>query len=102
MAAESTLFKFLRPSLRPQSTDMSAAVMWGVAATTTAIWLVQVKISAFFPILYLLLFSFGIEFGSLVIDLCPFGAFPDLFLDWILGVLQFVLILVDLVGIFRL
>ncbi|XXG40022.1 hypothetical protein AAC387_Pa01g0838 [Persea americana] len=41
MAAESTLFKFLRPSLRPQSTDISAAVMWGVAATTTAIWLVQ-------------------------------------------------------------
>ncbi|KAK8942636.1 hypothetical protein KSP39_PZI008748 [Platanthera zijinensis] len=42
-ASVSGLFKFVRPSLRPQSTDISAAVTWGVAATTTALWLVQLK-----------------------------------------------------------
>ncbi|KAL7214606.1 hypothetical protein ACSBR1_026906 [Camellia fascicularis] len=36
------LFKFLRPSARPQSTDIQAAAMWGVCAATTAIWIVQV------------------------------------------------------------
>ncbi|CAL5343769.1 hypothetical protein ACSBR2_026311 [Camellia fascicularis] len=35
------LFKFLRPSARPQSTDIQAAAMWGVCAATTAIWIVQ-------------------------------------------------------------
>ena len=35
------LFKFLRPKLRPQSTDIQAAATWGVAATTTALWIVQ-------------------------------------------------------------
>lgn len=42
MAGESTMFKFLRPRLRPQPADIQAAALWGVAATTTAIWLIQV------------------------------------------------------------
>ncbi|KAM7499459.1 hypothetical protein LguiA_023873 [Lonicera macranthoides] len=37
----SGLFKFLKPSMRLQSTDVQAAAMWGVAATTTALWIVQ-------------------------------------------------------------
>ncbi|KAG9445288.1 hypothetical protein H6P81_016628 [Aristolochia fimbriata] len=41
MAAGSSMFKFLRPSLRPQSTDISAAVTWGVAGVTGALWLIQ-------------------------------------------------------------
>ncbi|KAL5569656.1 hypothetical protein UlMin_026231 [Ulmus minor] len=41
MAGKEGLFKFLRPGLRPQSTDIQAAAMWGVAAATTALWLVQ-------------------------------------------------------------
>ncbi|XP_010253042.1 PREDICTED: ubiquinol-cytochrome c reductase complex 6.7 kDa protein [Nelumbo nucifera] len=40
-AAGSGLFKFLRPGLRPQSTDIQAAAMWGVAVTTGALWLIQ-------------------------------------------------------------
>ncbi|KAL6977566.1 hypothetical protein U1Q18_026361 [Sarracenia purpurea var. burkii] len=40
-ASGSGLFKFLRPSTRLQSTDIQAATMWGVAAATTALWLVQ-------------------------------------------------------------
>nr|DAD38604.1 TPA_asm: hypothetical protein HUJ06_012926 [Nelumbo nucifera] len=42
MAASTSLFKFLRPGLRPQSADIQAAAMWGVAATTGALWLIQV------------------------------------------------------------
>jgi hypothetical protein len=41
-AAAGGVFKFLSPRLRPQSTDIQAAVCWGVAATTTALWLIQV------------------------------------------------------------
>ncbi|KAJ0102701.1 hypothetical protein Patl1_06780 [Pistacia atlantica] len=41
MAGESAMFKFLRPRLRLQPADIQAAALWGVAATTTAIWLVQ-------------------------------------------------------------
>ncbi|KAF3433259.1 hypothetical protein FNV43_RR24361 [Rhamnella rubrinervis] len=41
MAGEAGLFKFLNPRRRPQSTDIQAAGMWGVAATTTALWIVQ-------------------------------------------------------------
>ncbi|KAK6155991.1 hypothetical protein DH2020_010239 [Rehmannia glutinosa] len=40
-ASGSGLFKFLRPGMRPQSTDIQAAVFWGVAAGTTALWVVQ-------------------------------------------------------------
>ncbi|PIA38542.1 hypothetical protein AQUCO_02700032v1 [Aquilegia coerulea] len=42
-ASGSGLFKFLRGSggFRPQSTDIQAAVMWGVAAGAGAIWIVQ-------------------------------------------------------------
>ncbi|KAI3470973.1 hypothetical protein Pfo_027636 [Paulownia fortunei] len=40
-ASGSGLFKLLRPGMRPQSTDVQAAAFWGVAATTTALWLVQ-------------------------------------------------------------
>ncbi|CAN6467656.1 unnamed protein product [Victoria cruziana] len=41
MAGNAGLFKFLRPSLRPQSTDVKAAAMWGVAFTSGAVWLIQ-------------------------------------------------------------
>ncbi|CAK9326310.1 unnamed protein product [Citrullus colocynthis] len=41
MAGESTLFKFLSPGRRFQSTDIQAAAGWGVAAATTALWVVQ-------------------------------------------------------------
>ncbi|KAK9283826.1 hypothetical protein L1049_012080 [Liquidambar formosana] len=41
VTAGSGLFKFLNPRRRPQSTDIQAAVMWGVAATTGALWIVQ-------------------------------------------------------------
>ncbi|XAR66042.1 hypothetical protein NMG60_11012090 [Bertholletia excelsa] len=37
----SGLFKFLRPGLRPQSTDIQAAATWGVAAASAGLWLVQ-------------------------------------------------------------
>ncbi|KAK1272167.1 hypothetical protein QJS04_geneDACA005819 [Acorus gramineus] len=40
-ASGSGLFKFLRPGLRPQASDVTAAVMWGVAATSGALWVVQ-------------------------------------------------------------
>ncbi|PSS32479.1 Ubiquinol-cytochrome c reductase [Actinidia chinensis var. chinensis] len=40
-ASGSGLSKFLRPGLRPQATDIQAAAMWGVAAATTALWIVQ-------------------------------------------------------------
>ncbi|KAG6490073.1 hypothetical protein ZIOFF_051355 [Zingiber officinale] len=42
-AAGSGLFNFLRPRLRPQPTDVAAAATWGVAATVTALWLIQVQ-----------------------------------------------------------
>lgn len=45
MAGESSLLKFLSPR-RFQSTDIKAAAGWGVAAATTALWVVQVF---FFP-----------------------------------------------------
>ncbi|KAG6532926.1 hypothetical protein ZIOFF_002315 [Zingiber officinale] len=41
MATGSGLFKFLRPRLRPQSDDIAAAATWGVAAITTAVWIIQ-------------------------------------------------------------
>ncbi|PKA53187.1 Ubiquinol-cytochrome c reductase complex 6.7 kDa protein [Apostasia shenzhenica] len=40
-ASGSGLFKFLRPGLRPQSTDITAAATWGVAAAASALWLIQ-------------------------------------------------------------
>ncbi|RWW25298.1 hypothetical protein GW17_00010371 [Ensete ventricosum] len=43
MATGSGLFTFLRPRLRPQSTDIAAAATWGVAATTGALWFIQVQ-----------------------------------------------------------
>ncbi|KAG0496083.1 hypothetical protein HPP92_000774 [Vanilla planifolia] len=44
-AAAGSRIKFLNPARRPQSTDISAGVAWGVAATTTALWLIQEAIS---------------------------------------------------------
>ncbi|GKU91241.1 hypothetical protein SLEP1_g5141 [Rubroshorea leprosula] len=41
MAGEATIFKFLSPRLRPQPIDISAAALWGVAAASTALYLVQ-------------------------------------------------------------
>ncbi|TYI45064.1 hypothetical protein E1A91_D13G009700v1 [Gossypium mustelinum] len=41
MAGEGSMFKFLKPRLRPQPIDIQAAAAWGVAATTTALWLIQ-------------------------------------------------------------
>ncbi|KAH0702365.1 hypothetical protein KY285_016643 [Solanum tuberosum] len=40
-AAGNGIFKFLRPKLRPQSTDIQAAAGWGVAAVTGALWVIQ-------------------------------------------------------------
>ena len=51
------VFKFLSPRAPPQPIDIQAAALWGVAAVTTALWIVQVP---FFLvkiyIFYLLLF----------------------------------------------
>lgn len=41
-SAGSGLFKLLKPRKLPQSTDIQAAAMWGVAAGSAAIYLVQV------------------------------------------------------------
>ncbi|OMO66747.1 hypothetical protein CCACVL1_20993 [Corchorus capsularis] len=41
MAGEGAMFKFLRPRLRPQPIDIQAAALWGVAATSAAIYLIQ-------------------------------------------------------------
>ncbi|KAG9150171.1 hypothetical protein Leryth_009749 [Lithospermum erythrorhizon] len=41
-ASGSGMFKFLKPSRRPQSTDIQAAAGWGVAAFSAAIFLVQI------------------------------------------------------------
>ncbi|KAE8724295.1 Ubiquinol-cytochrome c reductase complex 6.7 kDa protein [Hibiscus syriacus] len=41
MAGEKSLLKFLKTGLRPQPADVQAAAMWGVAATTGALWLIQ-------------------------------------------------------------
>ncbi|CBI25343.3 unnamed protein product, partial [Vitis vinifera] len=35
------MFKFLKPSVRPQPVDIQAAAAWGVAGVTTALYLVQ-------------------------------------------------------------
>ncbi|CAA7389237.1 unnamed protein product [Spirodela intermedia] len=40
-AGSGGLFRFLRPGSRPQSTDVSAALAWGVAAATGGLWLIQ-------------------------------------------------------------
>ncbi|KAM3355606.1 ubiquinol-cytochrome c reductase complex 6.7 kDa protein [Capsicum galapagoense] len=40
-AAGNGLLKFLRPKLRPQSTDIQAAAMWGVSAITGALYVIQ-------------------------------------------------------------
>ena len=52
------VFKFLSPRAPPQPIDIQAAALWGVAAVTTALWIVQVPL--FFlvkiNIFYLLLF----------------------------------------------
>ncbi|PIN24821.1 hypothetical protein CDL12_02439 [Handroanthus impetiginosus] len=40
-ASASGLFKFLRPGGRLQPTDVQAAVLWGVAAGTSALYLIQ-------------------------------------------------------------
>ncbi|KHG22468.1 Ubiquinol-cytochrome c reductase complex 6.7 kDa [Gossypium arboreum] len=43
MAGEGSMFKFLKPRLRPHPIDIQAAAAWGVAATTTALWLIQLR-----------------------------------------------------------
>ena len=43
MAGEGVMFKFLKPRLRLQPADIQAAALWGVAATTTALWVIQVS-----------------------------------------------------------
>ncbi|GFQ07901.1 ubiquinol-cytochrome c reductase complex 6.7 kDa protein [Phtheirospermum japonicum] len=63
-ASGSGLIKLLRPASRPHSTDLQAAVFWGVAAGTTALWIVQVppistsvsRISIFTPLFNLHLY----------------------------------------------
>ncbi|XP_022743031.1 ubiquinol-cytochrome c reductase complex 6.7 kDa protein [Durio zibethinus] len=39
--AGGSMFKFLKPRLRPQPADIQSAALWGVAATTTALWVIQ-------------------------------------------------------------
>lgn len=56
MAGESSLFKFLSPGRRFQSTDIQAAAGWGVAAATTALWVIQVFTFSKSVDLYILLF----------------------------------------------
>ncbi|PON71141.1 Ubiquinol-cytochrome c reductase complex 6.7 kDa protein [Parasponia andersonii] len=41
MAGEAGLLKSLRPRVRVQAEDIKAAALWGVAATATALWLIQ-------------------------------------------------------------
>ncbi|OAY46417.1 hypothetical protein MANES_07G142200v8 [Manihot esculenta] len=41
MAGETAIFKFLKPRLRPQPTDVQAAAFWGVAAASAALYLIQ-------------------------------------------------------------
>ncbi|KAF5736498.1 hypothetical protein HS088_TW14G00641 [Tripterygium wilfordii] len=41
MAGEAVAVKFMKPKFRPQAIDIQAAAFWGVAAATTAIWIVQ-------------------------------------------------------------
>ncbi|XWS56931.1 hypothetical protein CRYUN_Cryun09bG0127800 [Craigia yunnanensis] len=43
MAGEGALFKFLKPRLRPQPADIQSAALWGVAATTSALWLIHLS-----------------------------------------------------------
>ncbi|KAF9661439.1 hypothetical protein SADUNF_Sadunf19G0068800 [Salix dunnii] len=43
MAGKTAMFKFLSPRLRLQSTDIQTAACWGVAAGTTALWVVQLS-----------------------------------------------------------
>ncbi|XVF81927.1 hypothetical protein PTKIN_Ptkin16aG0001800 [Pterospermum kingtungense] len=57
MAGEGAMFKFLRPRLRPQPADIQAAALWGVAATTTALWLIQVSFFLSFLLLDTLCYS---------------------------------------------
>lgn len=58
MAGEVGLLKFMKPMRRLHTTDIQAAVLWGVAGGTTALWIVQVNKSLIFlPILDLLLFA---------------------------------------------
>ncbi|KNA06435.1 hypothetical protein SOVF_181170 [Spinacia oleracea] len=40
-ASSTGMFKFLKPTMRPQTTDIKAAVGWGVAAATGGLYLVQ-------------------------------------------------------------
>ena len=42
-AGSGGLSRFLRPGARFQSTDVTAAMTWGVAAGAGALWLVQVR-----------------------------------------------------------
>ncbi|KAF5752634.1 hypothetical protein HS088_TW01G00549 [Tripterygium wilfordii] len=41
MAGEAVAVKFMNPKLRFQAINVQAAALWGVAAGTTAIWIVQ-------------------------------------------------------------
>lgn len=41
--ASPAMFNFLKPRVRLQKADITAAATWGFAAGATAIWLVQVQ-----------------------------------------------------------
>ncbi|XP_030492417.2 cytochrome b-c1 complex subunit 10, mitochondrial [Cannabis sativa] len=41
MAGEAGFLKSLKPRIRIQSEDIKSAALWGFAATTTALWVVQ-------------------------------------------------------------
>lgn len=50
------VFKFLSPKARPQPIDIQAAALWGVAAVTSALWIVQVPFFILLKNLYILPF----------------------------------------------
>ncbi|KAF4349754.1 hypothetical protein G4B88_029502 [Cannabis sativa] len=43
MAGEAGFLKSLKPRIRIQSEDIKSAALWGFAATTTALWVVQLS-----------------------------------------------------------
>lgn len=70
------VFKFLSPRAPPQPIDIQAAALWGVAAVTTALWVVQVPL--FFFWLKLIYFTFyyfdDLELKTVVARRRNFGA----------------------------
>ena len=52
------VFKFLSPRAPPQPIDIQAAALWGVAAVTTALWIVQVPLFFWLKLIYFTFYYF--------------------------------------------